>query len=146
EGARIGSTQPLDSAGDTGADPPRGDGIGDDGRRAQAGDAVRGNGLRLDTGRQARFEDEFPGQGGLAALGHDYAEGKGVDPIRIDLVAIEESAHRMFRERGRPARRQRLAGFDKRRASASNNSNPVMTNETFAFSRSCVTTTCSAAG
>src|SRR5262249_6612178 len=50
----------------------------------------------------------------------------------------------MVRERGRPDRRKRLAGFDKRRASVSNNGDPVITHETLPFSRSCVTTTCSA--
>jgi hypothetical protein len=52
--------------------------------------------------RQALFEDDFPRKIRLAALGHHGAEGNGIDPFRIDVVAIEESAHGMFRECGRP--------------------------------------------
>src|SRR6267378_56654 len=84
-------------------------------------------------GRQAGFEDDFPGKVRFATLGHDRTESNGVDPLRIDLVAIEEPAYGMFRERGRPDGRKRLPGLDERRASAGNNSDPVITHAAFSF-------------
>src|SRR5467141_3504079 len=129
ERARIRSAQPLDAARDAGADTPVRDGLGDDRRGTQAGDAVRGNRLCLYMRRQARFEYDLAGKVGFMALGHDCTESNGVDPLRIDLVAIEEPAYGMFRERSGSDGRKRFAGFDERRARAGNNGDPVITHK-----------------
>src|SRR6267143_2167466 len=80
-------------------------------------------------GRQAGFEDDFPGKVRFATLGHDRTESNGVDPLRIDLVALEEPAYGMFRERSGSDGRKRFAGFDERRARAGNNGDPVITHK-----------------
>src|SRR3989442_390084 len=115
------------------ADAPVRDGLGDDRRGTQAGDAVRGNRLCLYMRRETRFEHDLAGKVRLMALGHDCTESNGVDPLRIDLVAIEEPAHRMFRERRGADRRKRLPGLDERRARAGNNGDPVITHAAFSF-------------
>ena len=95
--------------GDPGADPPPSDGVRDDRRRPEAGDAVGRNRLRLDPGRQAGLEHDLPGEVGLAVLRHDHAERHRVDAGGIDLVSLQQAAHRVLRQ-GERAEWSRMPG------------------------------------
>ena len=86
--ARVRAAEPIvDAACDAGGDRFRlAISVGVDGRRPQARDAVGRNRLRLDTGRQARFQNDFACEVRFTALGDDDAECDGIDPVLINMV------------------------------------------------------------
>ncbi len=125
KGRRVGAAQPFDAAGDPRFDPAVRDGVGNNRRRTQAGDAVGRNGLCLDMRRQIGFQHDFPREVRLALLRHDRSEREGFDPVRIDLVPLQQPADRVLGQRQGPDGRERLSRLHKRRACAGDDGNSM---------------------
>ena len=125
KGRRVRAAEPFDAAGDARFDPSGGNRVGNNRGRPQARNAVRRNGLRLDVRRQIGFQHDFPREVRFALLGNDGSEGQCLDPLRIDLVPLEQPPHCVPGQRQRTNRSKRLPRLHERRACAGDDGNSM---------------------